>query len=430
MRCSALAVAVLLVPVLSCGGGEDAKPAEPRTVPLVEAVPARAGAIPLSERVTGTVKARNQVEIRAEVEAPIVEVFARGGEAVRKGQPLVRHRDVELREQLRRAEADVEVAEAAAREESARVAELDAQVRRTRALARDQLVSEVELETLTARLNAARAAADAARARITQARAVAAERRSALGRSIVRAPVDGWIGLRNAEVGMLPGANTLLFVIGDLQHVIVDIPLTQELSGTVRAGAPVAVDPGGGAAPIRGTVTRVSPFLAAGSRSTIAEIELPNPGRRLRPGMSVKVDVIHGESSQTTLVPLSALYEDPRTGSLSVYVVPGMTAGAAQEQPRNVARRTVSVIARGAGAAGITAVQAGEWVVSNGQHLLARDDVRTARVRPATWERILQLQGLQREDLLAEFLTRQQEHARAGGAEPPATERFLAGTGR
>ena len=424
MARSSAAVSLLLLLTVSCGGSDANAPAEAAQVPLVEAVQARNGALPLNERVTGTVKARNQVEIRAEVEAPIVEVYVRGGEAVRKGQPLVRHREVELREQLRRAEADVQVAEAATRQQRARVAELDAQVRRSRSLAREQLISAAELETLEAQLTAARAAADEAAARIAQARAIADERRAALSRTVVRAPVSGWIGQRNAEVGMLPRADSLLFLIGDLEHVIVDIPLTQEMLAMVKAGAPVTIDAGAGA-PMRSTIARISPFLAAGSRSTVAEIELPNADGRLRPGMSVKVDVVYGESRRATLVPLSALYEDPQSGRVSLFVVANVTAAQQQEQARPVAQRAVEVIARGGGIAAVTAVNEGEWVVSIGQHLLAREQARTARVRRTTWERVLQLQGRQREDLLAEFLAKQQTIARTKGAEPPTSADYL-----
>ena len=423
---NSIAAAVVLLTVLTACSREPEKKDGAQRAPLVEAVQARAGALPLTERVTGTVKARNQVEIRAEVSSPIVEVYVRGGEKVRKGQPLVRHRDDELRDQLRRAEADVQVAEAGSRQERARVAELDAQVRRSRTLAQDQLISAAELERLEAQLAAARAGADEAEARIAQARAIANERRSALSRTLVRAPVDGWIGQRNAEVGMLPRTDSLLFVIGDLDKVIVDIPITQELLGRIRPETPVQLHPREGE-PIRATITRVSPFLAAGSRSTVAEIELPNEAGRLTPGMSIRVDVIHGESGRATLVPLSALYEDPQSGRISVFVVSSMSGGQ-QEQERPVTQRAIEVVARGAGTAGVNGVNAGEWVVSIGQHLLARDASPAARVRAATWERVMELQGLQREDLLVQFLDKQQQIAKTRGAEPPTLEEYVGGT--
>ena len=62
----------------------------------VEALPARTGGLPLEEAISGVVRARNQVAIRSEISAVVVEVLARNGDAVSAGQPLVRLDDEEL----------------------------------------------------------------------------------------------------------------------------------------------------------------------------------------------------------------------------------------------------------------------------------------------------------------------------------------------
>jgi HlyD family secretion protein len=409
---------LLLIPlVLACGEGDDARPEA--AIPLVEAVQARSGGLPQSERVSGRVKARNQVAIRAEVATPIVEVYVRSGERVEKGQPLVRHRDDELRQQLSQAVANVQLAEASAREAQARVRELAAQVTRARALAKEQLISAVELETLEAQLSAIRAAADQETARIAQARATENERRSALSKTILRAPTSGFVGQRNAEPGMLPSGDTPLFTIGDLDELIVEIPLTQEMVSRVKKDDPVLIAGG-----VRATVSRISPFLESGAFSTVAEIDVANAGGNLRPGMFVPVDVMYGESETATLVPMSALWEDPRTGNEAIFVVGAPAAG---DAPRPVSRRDIEVIGRGQGMAGVRGVQAQEWVVTTGQHLLARDEAKQARVRPATWERVVKLQTLQREDIVEDFLATQQKIARTSGAVPPDSTKYLRG---
>ena len=416
-------ILLLSLLVVACGGEKEAVPET--TLALVEAVPARSGGLPQTERLSGRVKAENQVAIRAEVESPIAEVYVRSGQQVTKGQPMVRHRDDELRQQLSQAAASVKIAEAAAREAQARVAELNANVTRARSLAAEKLVSAVELETLEAQLAAARASADQAGARISQARATERERRAALSNTIVRAPASGWIGQRNAEVGMLPGRDTLLFMLGDLSQLMVEIPLTQEMVGRISKGDPVLIS-AQGLEPLRAEVSRVSPFLEGGAFSTIAEIDVANPDGRLRPGMFVTVDVLYGESESATLIPLSALWEDPQTGREGIFVLGGPPPSQ-ESSPRPVAHREIEVIGRGQGMAGVRGVQAGEWVVTSGQHLLARDEAKSARVRPTSWERVTGLQTLQREDLLREFLATQQQMARKG-AMPPDSSGYLRGT--
>ncbi|MDX1741708.1 MAG: hypothetical protein R3178_10455, partial [Rhodothermales bacterium] len=54
------------------------------------------------------------------------------------------------------------------------------------------------------------------------------------------------------------------------------------------------------------------------------------------------------------------------------------------------------------------------WVVTVGQNLLSGSgqDRISARARPVTWERIMMLQELQDQDLLRQFMEKQQRLAR------------------
>lgn len=400
--------------------------------PAVEALQARSGTLPLEERLSGVVKAHNQVAIGAEISAPIVDVLVRSGEAVERGQPLVILKDDTLREQLRQAEAAVRLAEASAKAARARVAELEAQAVRTRALAGEALVSQQELETQEAQLVAVEASADEAEARVDEARATLEERRSAIDRTVVRSPVDGRVGQRNAEIGMLADAGAPLFVVGNLDELMVEIPLTEEMLGFLRPGLPVRLTSSSLAGePIAATLSRISPFLAAGSFSTVGEIDVSNPDGRLRPGMFLTVDVLYGESEEATVVPTSALWDDPGSGRRGLYVVDmdGSAASAElSEAELPVEFRAVEVLAEGRGTAGVRGAEPGEWVVTVGQHLIAGQSAKAAKVRSTTWERVLELQGLQKEDLLRGFLDKQQRLARTRGAEPPTSREFMNGT--
>ncbi|HEX2165526.1 MAG TPA: efflux RND transporter periplasmic adaptor subunit, partial [Thermoanaerobaculia bacterium] len=413
----------------------------------VEAVEARSGTLPLSERLSGVVRAENQVAIRPEIEAPVVEVWVRSGQAVERGQPLVRLDDSALADQLRQAEAAVRLAEGSAVEARARTTELEAQVVRTRVLAAQDLVSQLELETQEAQLAAALAVAEQAAARVEQARATVAERRNARGKTVVRAPVAGRLGQLLAEVGMLVDPSTVLTVVGDLGDLVVEVPLTQEMLAYVREGQSVRVStPALGERAVEATLTRISPFLA-GSFSTVGEIDLHGPTRGLLPGMFVTVDVLYGESERATLVPLAAVWEDPRSGERGVWTVDLSRPAAAEGEDAEDAApraeparggdlsaaaypvdfRVVRVLAEGGDAAGVSGLDPGTWVVTVGQHLLADREAVAARVRPTTWERVVELQGLQREDLVEGFLAEQQRQARVFGAVPPSNEEYLGG---
>ena len=430
----AVLCAVLLV-LNACGDGPT--PVEQGSfgpIPAVEAVPARVGSLPLEEQLSGVTRARNQVAIRPEISGTVVEVFVRNGEAVAAGTPLVRLDDEALQEQLRRAEAELRLAQATATEALARVEEVEARVVRTRALAADGFTSQLDLETLEAQLAAVHAGADQSTARVEQARATVQERRSALAKAMITAPVAGYVGQRDVEVGMVVGPSSILFVVGDVEDLIVEVPLTQEMLRHIEVGSAVEIEARElEGAPLRAAISRISPFLEAESFSTTAEIDVPGGGSGLRPGMFVTVRVLYGASDRATLVPASAIWEDLLTGDWTVFVVedpaglaePAAPGDEIPEQRRRLRMRTVDVLAEGRGMVGVRGVEEGEWVVTLGQHLLqqqievAGGRTTEARVRPTTWAHVLELAGLQREDLLAQFLAKQRVVARTLGAELP-----------
>jgi HlyD family secretion protein len=414
-------------------------------VPLVEALPARHGTLPLELRVSGVARAHNQVEIRPEISAVLVEVLVGSGDLVTKGQPLVRLQPDPQRQDLRQGRASVRLAEAEAAAARARLVELEAGASRTRKLAEQQMVSALERETQDAQAAAGRAAVSQALARVEEARASVGMRRSSLDKTVVRSPIAGRVGRREADQGMLVTPATVLFVVGDLDRMIVDVPLTEKMLGQVRAGQPVKLHgPGLGQRPVSATLSRVSPFLAAGSFSTTGEIDVDNKDGRLMPGMFVTADIAVGQSEQATLVPTSALWEDPRTGLIGVYVVERST-GAAQGKPpadkagtssgpHPVRLRPVQIRAEGRATVGVSGIAAGDLVVTLGQHLLGASGsgpaAGKARVRIAAWDRVLELQSRQQEDLLAAFLEKQQRLARAQGAALPSTASVEAAAGQ
>jgi hypothetical protein len=75
--------------------------------------------------------------------------------------------------------------------------------------------------------------------------------------------------------------------------------------------------------------------------------------------------------------------------------------------------RPISVVAEGPQTVGVSGIDEGEWVVVVGQQLLAEqgDGTPEARIRVVAWERILELQQRHRDDLLQQFMDKQQRLA-------------------
>lgn len=433
-RISAIVLlAAVSVFIAACGGAESGPDGrngpDSGSIPAVEVIQARQGSLPLEERMTGIVRAANQVAIYPEISAPVERVAVDDGDFVRQGQPLVYLRGTQYRDQLRQAEAALQVATAQAKQSAATLRELQSRLDRTKQLAEKQLQSQQELESIQAQVAGAEAAHDQALARISQAEATVQEQQEAVRRTVVRAPITGHVGGRDVEVGMRVDPSTHLFTMGDLGNVKVEVAIPDGILHRIETGqtALIAMENQGGQA-LRAEVTRISPFLDQSSYSARAEIEVANEEGWLRPGMFVTVDVLYGESEQATLLPTSALYEDPNSGVLGVYVATSLTTETPIEEPESFDEdnppplteptpmefRQVQVLARGRGLVGVDAVQPGDWVVTVGQNLLSGrgEDRPQARARPTTWDRIAALQELQDQDLLRQFMEKQQRLAR------------------
>lgn len=414
----------------ACGTSEGRTPGDETPTPAVEAVQARFGALPLRDRLTGTVLAAGQVTIYPEVGGPVVEVLVDDGDQVRAGDPLVRIRAQSSQSQLRQSRGGLSSARAQEQQARAALAELESRYGRSEQLAQEEFISREEFESLRADLEAARAEVTRAEAAVEVAEGAVGESRESVRQTTVRAPIDGHVGRRNAEVGMTVSGATALFTIGRLDEMQVEVPITQEMLSRIAVGQTAEIR--SESLPdtvITARVSRVSPFLEPGSFSAEAEIDVPNPDGVLLPGMFVTVDILYGESEQATLIPKSAVYEDPGTGVLGVYVapsigvevavVPGVGGGdepPAATPPTPAEFQRIEVLAEGRHVVGVSGIEPDQWVVVVGQHLLSSQDPEAgpprARVRPVSWERLIELQGLQREDLLRQFMEKQQRVAR------------------
>ena len=410
---------VLFFLLVGCNSNNnDAQNMGQQAIPAVEVVQAQFGGLPLEERLNGLVRAANQVDIYPRIAAPVEEVYVQNGDRVNRGDPLVKLRDTDYRERLRQAEANLRINIAQRRQAQAALGEIESQLRRERILASRDLSSEMEIEQLEARLESAEASLELAEAQVEQAMSSVEEQREALAQTIITAPVTGTVGQRNAERGMQANTNTRLFTVGDLSRSKITVNLTERMLGYIQTGDRVRIfSENLPDTVLNSQISRISPFLGAGNFSTEAEIDIDNEGNLLLPGMFVTVDILYGESEQTTIIPLSAIFRQPQTGETGVFVATsfGLEAELIEQlengeatsnlsNPTDVEFLPIEIVARGRDAAGVEGIRSGDWVVTVGQNLLVRDNSSQARVRPVSWFSIMEMQRLQPQDLLREIM--------------------------
>jgi membrane fusion protein (multidrug efflux system) len=137
--------------------------------------------------VTGSIQPEKRADLRAEVAAVVTQLLKGNGEAVKKGDLLMRLDDTAIRESLQSADAGLRAAQQA-------FEQAQRQVERLKTLQAQGMTSAQALDDAEGRRNGAQSELVAARSRV-----VAAQQQ--LRRTEVRAPFDGVVSERKASVG-------------------------------------------------------------------------------------------------------------------------------------------------------------------------------------------------------------------------------------
>ena len=130
---------------------------------------------------------------------------------------------------------------------------------------------------------------------------------------MVRAPFSGVITLRNVDVGtLITESNTLLFRIAqtNILRTYVNVPQVNADAVHVGQEAQIRVADLHGKQ-FTGKVTRTSNSLDPATRTLLAEIQVPNQGGSLLPGMYAQVNLTTARSNPPLLIPGDTLVVRP-----------------------------------------------------------------------------------------------------------------------
>ena len=262
------------------------------------------------------------VEVAPKLSGRLREIRVRLGDPVSRGQIVGQVEDDELQQQLSQRKASYEVARATVRQREADLALARITRERSESLFARELVARQELDDAEARNQAAQAQLDLARAQFDEAGARLAELEINLENTVLLSPVDGFIGRRYLDPGAYVTSNTAIVSVVDIRLVrlvanIVERDLQRVFEG-VAARIEVDAFPDES---FTGRVARVAPVLDPATRTAEIEIEIPNPGYRLKPGMYARVGLAVGSKSQALVVPREAVVV--RTSARGVFVVDG-----------------------------------------------------------------------------------------------------------
>ena len=255
-----------------------------------------------------------KVELHAKVSGYVDQINVDIGDQVKAGQLLARLEVPELRDELARAKAAEQRAEADYK---------DAHLVYNRLLAVDKahpnLVAQQELDAAEAKDNTTEAAIAGAKAEVQR-------QQTLLAYTQITAPFDGVITHRYADPGSLIQAGTAsdtqsmpLVCLSDNYRLRLDFPVSVAYVKDLQLGdqVEVRVESQKGK-PFTGSISRSTQKVNEDTRTMIMEIDVPNPKLELVPGMYATV-VFKVERRRLALaVPTEAISTGKKT---SVYVV-------------------------------------------------------------------------------------------------------------
>lgn len=266
----------------------------------------------------GEIQAAAAVEVGAEVSGTVSEVLVDFDDPVEAGELLARIDPLPFEAALRQAQAQLDMATAERDSASAEYDSQNAQLERIRTLTGRGTGSASALQDREFAVRSARADLARAQASMAMAQARVEDAEFALGRTEIRAPIDGFVLERRVEAGQVINAvqtaPTLFVIAANLTEVVIEARVAESDVGRVEEGMRVrfTVDayPGeyfeGESGPVRRAPVRTGRLV-----SYPVDILAVDPGERLLPGMTASVEFVHSDARNVLRAPIESLYFIP-----------------------------------------------------------------------------------------------------------------------
>ncbi|MCW5943412.1 MAG: efflux RND transporter periplasmic adaptor subunit [Fimbriimonadaceae bacterium] len=236
------------------------------------------------------------------------------------------------RDELQRAKADADKADAVVRGagenvRKARAMVVSARAMRTRveaeAAAAIQKVAQLTagIRAKDAAIRRAQSGADAAKARIGQERAMVREASAALqgaaaqqGYALIAAEFDGLVTERVLAPGQLVAPGQTILKIAQTDPIRLQANVPEADLARIGVGASVRYSVRGKDGPARvARVASVSPSVDPATRTGTVEVVVPNADGAVKPGQFVSMDLVVGAQSSAIVVPTEAIVRESVT---------------------------------------------------------------------------------------------------------------------
>ncbi len=342
MKCTTTPVFLLIAAVWLTGCGsppQAAAPAKPSAEnPAVAVAHPKLESLERKVTLSGEFRPYQAVDLHTKVSGFLKDITVDVGSYVKAGQTIATLEIPEMEAELAQSASERLRTEAELPRTQAEISRAEANLRLATvahnrlvaaAKAEPGIVAQQEIDEALARKQAAEAQLNSIRAglqvdqqRILSAKAAEQRTRTMAAYKVITAPFAGVITKRLADPGAMVqvGANSQPVVrLADLSRLRLAVTAPESLVPLIRQGQPVDIYVSSLNKTFRGSIARLSRDVLADSRTMEVEVDVPNPGNTLTPGMYAEV-VMNLERRQEGLtVPVTAIINSG--GNRSVYLV-------------------------------------------------------------------------------------------------------------
>ena len=350
MKNTILLLSPLLLLFTGCSKPE---PKEAEAVAPVQVAPATRATIHRIVSADAVLYPIDQANVMSKIAAPVSKFYVNRGDHVKAGQLLaaLENRDLvaaaaAAKAQLDQAEANLRTIASATVPEAAVKAKSDVQAAQQQldaaqkllesrrnlyqegALAR-RLVDEAgvayaqakaQLETANEHLRALESVGNkeqiaSAKAQVEAARAQYQSAQAQVAYSEVRSPIAGLVSDRPLYAGDMASTGQPLATVVDISTVVARANVPQTEAATVKVGDPATIKLPTGSFEMPGKVTVVSPATDPSSTTVQVWVQADNPHEQLKPGASVRAEIVAATISGATVVPSSAILPGEEGGT-------------------------------------------------------------------------------------------------------------------
>lgn len=245
----------------------------------VEAFIVKPSVLDQSITISGTIKPFEETVIMPEVPGRIVVINLPEGKTVKRGAVLIELFNDDLKAQLRKTQAQLQIAE----ETLKRQEEL---IKVNGISQSDYDQAQLEVKSLTADIEVLNVQ---------------------IGRTKIKAPFDGTVGLRNVSLGAQVSTTTALVTLREVDKLKLDFSVPEKYGSQIKAGAKVQFTIQGDNQKYDAEVIASEQGIETTTRNLKARAVIPKPSPALVPGAFATVELQLAKINEALMIPTQAI---------------------------------------------------------------------------------------------------------------------------